>query len=293
MSTIRFAFTTAACAAFAATAAAQDKAPDLLELRGTVRDFRERTVEEGGHPDFERRPAHGFGHYVGNIAPYLGEDRKPVFTGNGAKVREDFRDAEGRPICPFLFNEDLGDVRGELGEADTGGIESAASFHQWYNEVLGVNMSESLTLTLVRQADGTYVFDDAVDPEYQALDGFFPIDDKLLGNPGGSPDRNFHFTFELNTTFVYDEDVQQTFKFIGDDDVWVFINGRLVIDLGGVHSARMQFVDLSRLDLQDGQEYTLDFFFAERHRTQSNFRIVTNIQLDDGDEMPEVTAIFD
>jgi fibro-slime domain-containing protein len=131
----------------------------------------------------------------------------------------------------------------------------------------------------VLQEDGSYVFDDSDDPLYQSLGGFFPIEGQGFGNPGGSPDRNFHFTFELHTEFTYDDDGAQYFSFLGDDDVWVFINGQLVIDLGGVHSAIEQGVDLTRLDLTDGETYALDFFFAERHRTQSNFRFQTNLEL--------------
>ncbi|MHC4589343.1 MAG: fibro-slime domain-containing protein, partial [Planctomycetota bacterium] len=110
--------------------------------------------------------------------------------------------------------------------------------------------------------------------------GFFPLEDQLYGNPGGWPDRNFHFTFELHGEFVYDADGGQIFKFVGDDDVWVFINDELVIDLGGVHSAVEQYIDLDRMGLEDGETYDLAFFFAERHRTQSNFRIVTNLPLE-------------
>ena len=92
--------------------------------------------------------------------------------------------------------------------------------------------------------------------------------------------------------FVYDPHANQVFRFEGDDDVWVFINGELVIDLGGVHPSKEQFIDLDRLDLEAGETYRLDFFFAERHRTQSNFRIVTTLQLTNLDP-PAVTSIFD
>ena len=269
----------------------EEDPPEFIELTGTVRDFQEQTAE-GGHPDFEITPDHGFNHYVGNIAPSLSDDRKPIFTGNGAKVTSQWKNAAGRPICHLLYDPDLGDAKGKLGAADTGGIESADSFEHWYRDYPGINMSGHLTLRLVRQDDGTYVFDDKLDPEYQALGGFFPIEDELFGNPGGTPDRNFHFTFELSSEFTYDADAGQIFKFVGDDDVWVFIDGRLVIDLGGVHSAREQYVDLNRLGLQDGDTYELKFFFAERHRTQSNFRIVTNLQLE-STPSATITAIFD
>ena len=62
-----------------------DDAPDEIRLGGIVRDFRARTMP-GGHPDFERKSDHGFGHYAGNIGLRLGDDGKPVFTGNGYKV---------------------------------------------------------------------------------------------------------------------------------------------------------------------------------------------------------------
>ena len=264
-----------------ASADGVDESPEEVLLIGVVRDFNERTVE-GGHTDFEVQPDHGFRHYMGNIAPSLGEDGRPVFAGGGFKVDQQWKDAQGRPICWYVAQTYPmpGDSAGEMGAVDTGGIESAESFGQWYHDVPGVNMSALHTIKLVRQPDGTYVFDDALDPEYQELGGFFPIEDRLFGNPGGSPDRNFHFTYELHSEFAYDADAAQIFKFIGDDDVWVFVNDELVIDLGGVHSAVEQYIDLNRLALVNGATYRLDFFFAERHRTQSNFRIVTNLALE-------------
>jgi fibro-slime domain-containing protein len=72
----------------------------------------------------------------------------------------------------------------------------------------------------------------------------------------------------------------------------VFINGQLVIDLGGVHSTVEQYVDLNRLGMADGEIYSLDFFFAERHRTESNFRITTNLPLVSTPVLT-VSAVFD
>ena len=268
-----------------------DVPPASIELTGIVRDFTERTAE-GGHPDFERKPDHGFGHYIGNIAATLGDDGKPVFTGGGHEVIDQWTDAQGRPICKLLYDSSLGDQTGDLNATDSGGIESAESFALWYRDVPGVNVSAPLSITLDRQDDGTYVFDDKLDSEYSALGGFFPIDDGLFGNSGGSPDHNFHFTFELHGEFLYDSDAGQFFRFVGDDDIWVFIDGWLVIDLGGVHSSCEQFVDANRLGMADGETYRLDFFFAERHRTQSNFRITTNLPLVSR-ELPTVSVMHD
>lgn len=280
--------------ASAAAMLAELDPPAVIELTGVVRDFRERSGQNGeeGHPDFERRPEHGFGHYAGNIETTLDENNKPVFNGGGYKVRSQWSDSAGRPICYALYDSELGDSIGLQGASDNGGITSAESFDQWFRDVPGTNLSKPLTLTFRRQMDGSYVFDDSSDESYQSLGGFFPIENELIGNPGGDPDRNFHFTFELHTEFTYEAAGGQVFQFIGDDDVWVFIDGQMVIDLGGVHAAKEQYVDLNRLGLTDGETYTLSFFFAERHRTQSNFRIVTNLQLENTPPST-MSAIYD
>jgi fibro-slime domain-containing protein len=272
--------------------ASPDAPPDTIQLTGVVRDFREKTVP-GGHPDMERMPSHGGGHYAGNIATTLGEDGKPVFTGQGHRVDQPWRDASNRPICYSVFDSSLGDQAGEWGPESTGAITSAASYNTWFRDVPGMNLSAPLSVTLVRQADGSYVFDDRLDPLYGDRAGFFPIDNMLFGNSPGNPDHNYHFTYELHTQFTFDADANQVFRFVGDDDVWVFINGKLVIDLGGIHVAYEEVIELNRLGLADDQAYSLDFFFAERHRTQSNFRIQTNLVLESVAPSPSITSGYD
>ncbi len=272
---------------------AADDPPETLVLTGVIRDFKERTDEDGGHPDFERRPDRGFGQYVGNVEQNLDADGKPVFNGNGYKLGGQYRNSGGDNICWCLFDSGLGDTAGYSKGSDSGGIDSESSFSDWFRDYPGTNMSKLQDITLVRQADGAYVFDSDVDETYEARDGFFPIDGLLYGNSSeDGSGHNFHFTFELHTEFTYDAEGAQIFTFRGDDDVWVFIDGRMVIDLGGVHGAIEQTVDLNRLELEDGEDYQLSFFFAERHRTQSNFRMTTNLQLKTI-ELPTVTAAYD
>ena len=266
--------------------------PSEITLTGVVRDFKERTVENG-HADFERRPASGFGLYCGNVASELDSDGKPAFSGTGFKAGYQWRNANGQNICWRLFDSSIGDTAGSQGASDSGGIQDDESFRLWYRDDPRVNKSKLLEVTLDRQADGSYVFDSDVDPQSVERGGFFPIDHELFGNSGGSgPDHNYHFTFELQTEFTYEADGAQVFTFRGDDDVWVYINRQLVIDLGGVHGALDQTVDLNRLGLEDGEVYELSFFFAERHRTASNFRMTTNLKLRNI-ELPTVTAAYD
>ena len=57
----------------------------------------------------------------------------------------------------------------------------------------------------------------------------------------------------------------------------MFINGKLAIDLGGLHPAAMGSVALDRLGLTKGQEYDIELFNAERHTDRSDFRADTNL----------------
>jgi fibro-slime domain-containing protein len=265
--------------------------PPTIVLTGTVRDFRERT-KPGGHPDFEVGSTATHGNFAHMVETTLGPDRKPVYKGNALRVASHWRDSANRNICWCLYDPSHGDKAGTTNMVGPGAVKSAASFASWYNDDLNYNVSQPLSLTLVRQPDGNYVFDSQTDPVYKAVGGFFPIENQMFGNPGGNPNRNFHFTFELHTKFTYDASAGQVFGFRGDDDVWVFIDGKMVIDLGGLHPALEQFVDISRLGLVDGETYELSFFFAERHRTQSNFKVTTNLQLETLD-MPTASTAFD
>ncbi|MHC4653057.1 MAG: hypothetical protein ACYTES_19645, partial [Planctomycetota bacterium] len=90
--------------------------PATVELTGIVRDFRA-LGQNGGHPHFENNPGHGMTRYAGNLAPLIGEDGKPVFTGSGAKITNQWRDAQNRQISHLLYQNFPmpGDVEGSFG----------------------------------------------------------------------------------------------------------------------------------------------------------------------------------
>ncbi|TDJ56183.1 MAG: hypothetical protein E2O40_04880, partial [Planctomycetota bacterium] len=147
--------------------------PASVQLTGKVRDFKPFGVA-GGHIDFENTPENGMSRYAGIVHPLIGDDSKPVFRGTGNKITNQWRDSQGRQISYLLYDASLGDVEGSWGQAGTGGITSADSFAQWFRDVPVYNLSAPLTLTLVRQADGMYLFDDTIDPYYAAKGGFYP-----------------------------------------------------------------------------------------------------------------------
>ena len=153
------------------------------------------------------------------------------------------------------------------GTATTSGADN---FDQWYRDVDGVNMTFTEPIPLTETSPGVFVFDDS---------DFFPLDGR--GWPDEEIDgHNFHFTTEIHAGFTYRGG--EIFTFRGDDDVWLFINSRLALDLGGVHGPQEGTVDFDamadELGITPGNTYRFDIFHAERHTTQSNFRLETSLE---------------
>lgn len=123
--------------------------------------------------------------------------------------------------------------------------------------------------------------------------------------------RNYNYVLKSTGRFVYEPDNDLFFDFEGDDDVYLFINNQLVLDIGGAHSitkvemnlndyvnwawsmknnsaayASLSATDKARVDalaLEAGESYDFDFFYMERHGYGANMRIFTNISLSNKD----------
>lgn len=123
------------------------------------------------------------------------------------------------------------------------------------------------------------------------------------GTVGSRHLRNYNFTMMGYAKFKYNKGGKEVFEFTGDDDMWIFVDGVLVVDLGGTHLAASGKADMDYLsswshgclpgqpladqtgenqncdlDPADGQWkngswHHLHFFYADRQTDGSNMKI--------------------
>jgi len=223
---------------------------------GSILDVMYRDFDES-HPDFEM-PFQGDVVRRGLIETTLGADGKPVF-----------KDRVGHPALPGSPTAIKTDW-----QPTQPVIESADSFKQWYN-TSDVNRAFPKKLPLSESVPGSGIFG------YESS-AFFPLSPSEgfgITPKGNGPGMNFLFTTEVHVQFKYT--ASQKFTFRGDDDLWIFVNGHLALDLGSMHNAEEGTIDFDAqaadLNIVLGGSYAMDIFHAERHTSASNFKITTNI----------------
>ena len=193
----------------------------------------------------------------------------PVFYGPALRAEDP---NEGAPVIDILCNGPgwNGGMDCEGLFASGADVEDAVKDFlklDTYDCVLGWSCSESVPTGWHFYKEGT---DTEVDPS----------------TPGASyrwnANRNQHFCFESHAKFTHKPGLK--FSFRGDDDIWVYVDNKLAVDLGGTHLAAPGYVNLDKFKgksgaLVVGNQYDLDIFFCDRRTTMSNVRIKTNMYI--------------
>jgi fibro-slime domain-containing protein len=177
--------------------------------------------------------------------------------GDDRKIVKDILGADGKPEYS--------------GDPSIHTITSAYTFYQWYHDSpVSRDIPIDISLTPDSFRPGFFVYDNRA---------FFPIDNDPRGWGNDGLGHDFHFTLEAHLTFRYVGG--EVFGFSGDDDMWVFINRHLAINLGGLHQSESSTVSLDSaagmLAIERGAIYPIDIFFAERHTIDSDFTLETSV----------------
>ncbi|MBD3421737.1 MAG: fibro-slime domain-containing protein [Chitinivibrionales bacterium] len=272
----------AACATLVCSSISQAAFyPDTLWVPVIFYDYR----ADGSNPNFER--CNNGGRVYDEVQEKLDAMHKPVYnrntTGCNQRLNEWYRPSGSGGVdqqAQFYFDSTLEQWRWTNMQQYQGSTGEYVSqdFDPNY-DMATVVIYDSLPFIHLGINDpsrvGMYEFERSERTQQQ----FFWINDRGFGadhDRSSCRDNNYGFATEIQWDFEYRPGL--TFEFFGDDDVFVFVNDSLVIDLGGIKGGAGDKIDLDDIPgLVPGEMYRFSFFHAERKTCGSDVQITTNI----------------
>lgn len=135
---------------------------------------------------------------------------------------------------------------------------------------------DTYTLKNVKDQNGNTLTTEGAD--------FYPLDgDRKLNYENSETAHNYFFGMRYDVSFKIGDYVgPMNYEFTGDDDLWMLLDGKLVLDLGGIHGAADGTVDIweklgktaDQLTSEEKeQEHTLTVLYMERGAGESNCKM--------------------